>query len=118
MGKSFIDKIWEDKKEFDKFEIPEFKIDHEKIREYSEEFNKLDIYLPIRILEEVDWDYPDRATAEALEQMRKANRLYRYLCENALDGEEDLSYELVLKDLYAWVQEHKEYEDILIYSEE
>lgn len=115
---AFIDKIWENKDEFDNFQLPEFEIDHEKIDELLEDLSKLDIYLPILILDKLDYGYVDTATDEAREQMGKAHTLYRVLCENEFDSDEDLSSELLLKDLYAWVQEHKEYEDILIYKED
>ena len=111
--KHFIDKVYESKEEFDNTKIPKFKVNINNIRDKKEELAKLTTYLPLIIVWEIGQDYVDRADKEAQEHMIRAMKIHQYLSEEATYGEKDLSYELVLKDLYVWITEHPEYKDFI-----
>ena len=110
--KHFIDLVYESKEEFDKIKIPNYKINHDKIRESLSEINELDCYLPLIILWKADPHYVDKANPEARRLMGTAYKLYRYLADGS-PKQQDWSSELLIKDLYVWIEEHPEYKDFI-----
>ena len=110
MTEYFIDKT---KKEILKMEIPDFKVNMELIREKKDELAKLKCYMPLIILWELGEDYITDTNEEDKIHMVMCMKLYKYLTEESLYEKEDLSYELIMKDFYTWVQEHQKYTDFI-----
>jgi hypothetical protein len=105
--KSFIDRIWENKDEFDKVETYPYSIDEDKVVERRDELNNVDYYVPLLLLRFVDLNYYDNVSDKVKSQLMKAHKLHRYVGV-------DLVKELLDKDFLMWIEEHKEWEDIVI----
>lgn len=79
-------------------------INHDKVLSKIDELNKINDYIPLMLMRYVSLDYFDRATDKALKEYYK-NR-------TALQVVDDFN-SFLEKDLTDWLNEHKEFEDII-----
>ena len=107
MVNTFIDKLWENKDNLELIKDEDFIINWEKAMEYQMELNSLNEYIPVLLKPLLDSNYISRQNDDVTEQFSKAYWIHKV-------ADSDVLWEFLRKDCLAWIQEHPQFEDIII----
>lgn len=107
MSKTFIDELWEDKRNLKNIKDEDIRIDWDKAINYINEINNIDDYIPIMLRPLLTEIFFSNISEEAMDQFFKA-----YWIQHI--AEPEIINEFLRKDLIAWLEKYPEYKEIII----
>ena len=105
--REYIDLLYEDKDNLKMIEDVEFEFNIEKLDDYITLLNMREGYVPMLLRRFLAPDYIENQTPEVREQFNKAYHITIIATQPLLD-------EFLNKDLLGWLNDHLEFNDIII----
>ena len=105
--KEYIDLLFEDKENLKMVEDSEFEFNTEKLDDYITLLNMREGYVPMLLRRFLTPDYIENQTPEVMERFNKAYAITMIANQPLLD-------EFLHKDLLGWLNDHPEFNDIII----